>query len=484
MKRRYRIIFTTLLFVAHPLSSHAADPHWLNIDKVIVVAQNDVPATSVPTSASHPAQDIPMGQGPEDKPNLLPEENAQKSDVDESLFGLPGGGYVHPFLSLDNEYTDNLFNVNDNKKSNLLTTITPGIWLAAPKLKQVPIAVVANNTSPGGLQMAIPDYKGFDRYNTYLLGSTDFKFYSEDSDLNDFGAHVEGLFKYNLRSGLSFRVVDRFTRGQDRFDAGNAFAADKLRQYNSNIALSDIDWKFSEKFQTKFEYSNFLLNYKDDIVNFLNRKDNTGSIYGIYNYSVKTALYMQYQYMDITYDSSTLRDNTQNYFYGGINWRSSLKTSVDFKAGYQKRDFKNDAVDEATKALSDSGSSGLALELALQYQIKEKTKLSLAVNRKIDESDSYTSYSKEVIGSVLRYQQQFSEKINGTLDLTYEHADYVQLLDNDRKDNRYVFRPAVQYIMRDWLMFELAYQFDTRNSSENIYDYNSNTILLSINTAL
>ncbi len=484
MKRRHHVILATLLFTC-PLSAHAGDSQLLNINKnIIIVAQNDIPAKSTPTPVSSSVQDIPMGQGPEKSPDLLP-ENTRENDMDKSLFGLPGGGYVHPFLSLGTEYTDNLFNVNENKTSNVLTTITPGIWLAAPQLKEVPIAIMANNTSAGGLQMTMPDYKGFDRFNAYLLGSTDFKYYSDDSDLNDHGARLEGLFKYNLRGGLSFRVVDSYTRDQDRFDAASVNATDKLRQYNSNIALSDIDWKFSEKLQAKIEYSNFLLNYNDDSVNFLDRTDNTGSLYGIYNYSVKTALYMQYQYMDVSYDNSALRDNTQNYIYGGINWKYSNKIAVNLKAGYQKRDFKNDAADESINAITDSNNSGLALELLLQYQIREKTKVSLTLNHKIDESDSFTALSKEILGSTLRYQQQFTERISGICDFAYEHAAYNQTLAYyDRTDDRYIVKPTVQYVFRDWLMVELAYQFDTRDSADNIYDYDTNTVTLSFNTAL
>jgi hypothetical protein len=423
-----------------------------------------------------------MGQGTESAPNLLP-GNSQKNDVDETLFGLPGGGYVHPFLGLSTEYTDNLFNVTTNETSNLLSIITPGIWLASPQLKEAPTPIVTNNTSAGGLQMALPDSEGFERFNTYLLGSTDFKNYSHDSDLNDYGARLEGLFKYNFRGGLSFRVMNSFNRSQETFDVGSINATNQMRLYKSNLALSDIEWKFSEKFQTKLEYSNFLLNYKDDSVNFMDRNDNSGSIYGIYNYSVKTALYLQYQYVDVNYDSSAFRDNTQNFIYGGIDWKSTEKTTVNFKVGTQNRDVKDDTNDGTVDG--DSDNSGLALELALQYQIREKTKVALSVHRKVDESDSQTAESTDILGGVLRYQQQFSERIKGTCDFSYEQDDYNQFNNyGSRKDDQYGFRPAVQYAFRDWLMFELAYKFESRNSSEDIYNYDTNTIFLSANAAI
>jgi hypothetical protein len=481
MKFHHNFVLLTLVLVC-PVSVNAADSQSTKIHNNIVIAQNTPSNPSAQKPASSSVQDVPMGQGLDNSPNILP-GNTQKDDVDESLFGLPGGGYVHPFLGLSTEYTDNLFNVNTNKTSNLLSTITPGIWLAVPQLKEAPTPIVTNNTSAGGLQMALPDYKGFERFNTYLLGSTDFKNYSHDSDLNDYGARLEGLFKYNLRGGLSFRVMNSFNRSQDRFDGGDINSTNELRQYYSNLALSDINWKFSEKLQTKLEYSNFLLNYNDDSVNFMDRKDNSGSIYGIYNYSVKTALYLQYQYVDVNYDNSTIRDNTQNFIYGGINWKSTEKTSLNFKAGTQSRDLKDNSVDQITD--EDSDNRGLALELDLQYQVREKTKVALLVHRKIDESDSYTAESTEILGGVFRYQQQFSERINGTCDFSYEHADYNQFINyDDRKDDLYGFRPAVQYAFRDWLMFELAYKFESRNSSEDIYNYDTNTIFLSANAAI
>lgn len=482
MSRRYSLIAASLLLAPPVFTAQSANAHqWLNVNKMLVVAQNDIPATK--PLPSPPVEDVPMGQASEGSTDLLP-ENAGRGAIDESLFGLTGGGYVHPFLTLKGEYSDNLFNINENTTSNFLTTITPGIWLAAPQLKEVPIEILSNNTSAGGLQMALEDYKGFDRFNTYLLGSTDLKYYSADSDLNDYGARLEGLFKYNLRGGLSLRAVDRFSRDQDRFDIGNAYATDKLREFNSNVFLSDVAWDFSEKFKAKIDYSNFLLDYKDYSVEFLDRTDNSGSLYGFYKYSVKTSFFLQYQLVDVSYDTSSLRDNTQDFIYGGINWKSTEKTTLAFKAGYQDRDFTNDATQNTVSSLPNYSDGNLALELALQYQIREKTKVSLSLNRKIDESDSYSALGKEIFGAALLYEQEFTEKIHGTCDLKYENADYYQVTNGSRDDDRYVFKPAIQYIFRDWLMLELAYRLDMRNSSDTLYDYDTNIFSISLNTAL
>jgi polysaccharide biosynthesis protein VpsM len=426
------------------------------------------------------APDMPMGQGT-DNTSLLPEDDfANASDND--LFGTPGGGYFHPFISIGGEYTDNLFNVDSDHKSNFLTTISPGLWLSLPRRKEVPLHIAPNNTSAGGLQMDLPEYEAFDRINAYLLGGLNYKMYSENSDLNDYDAIVEGLFKYNLRGGLSFELIDRFTRSQDRFDIGNA-TAEELRQFHSNIAMANIDWLFTEKLRAKLEYSNFFLNYNDEIDEFLNRDDNAISLYGFYSYSVKTSLFLQYQFIDVSYDTAELKDNEQNYIYGGINWVSSAKTSFRFKAGYQYKEYKNTTVNDAVEASDNLDNNAFALELAFQYKITDKTGITFTASHKLEESDSFNALDKAVIAGALRYEQEFTERLQGIIDLRYENADYGQITD-EREDNRYVARPALQYVFREWLMAELAYQYDTRDSSDSFYDYDTNTISFSLNSAL
>lgn len=424
--------------------------------------------------------DMPMGRG-EGNTSLLPED-ALPTTTESDLFGTPGGGYFHPFLSIGESYTDNLYNVDNNHTSNILTTISPGIWLSLPRRKEIPLHIAPNNSSAGGLQAALPEYDGFDRYNAYLLGSLNYKIYSESSDLNDFEAILEGLFKYNLRSGISFNLVDRFTRSQDRFDVGNATAS-RLRQFNSNLAMANTEWQFTDRLRAKLEYTNFFLDYKDTIDAFMNRIDNTYSAYIFMDYSVKTSLFLQYQFVQVNYDTSATKDNDQDYFYGGINWVTSTKTAFRFKAGYQQKSYKDAATEDTVAATSGIDNNAVALELAFQYKPTAKTGITIGASHKIDESDSAIALNKKVTAGTLRYQQEFSDRVQGLIDLRYENADYGQLL-GTRNDYRYVARPALQYVFRDWLMAEISYQYDTRNSSDNLYDYDSNSFFLSLNSAL
>lgn len=472
MKHQYSLLLMSSLLFQTQLAV-AGEHQGINIGKMIVVASNDV--QPIHELAPNKGQDMPMGQAStESKESLLPEDGGAKEDGE--LFSTAGSGYIHPFLSLGGEYTDNLYNLDQDKTSNFLTRISPGIWLSVPKIKEAPVTVAAKNTSAGGLQMSLPDYEGFERFNTYLLGALDYKMYSSESDLNDTDAKVEGLFKYNLRGGLSLQVLDSYTMSQDRFEIGNA-GEDPVRRYQSNLGQAVADWEFSEKLRTKAELSNFYLNYAEAIDDFLNRSDNNLSLYGYYKYSPKTSLFLQYQFIDVSYDSNTAWDNTQDLYYAGINWASTKKTSLRMKAGYQNKNNQEDNIQTESQ-----DNNGFAFELALKYQITEKTEINLALNNKIDESDSTTALNKDVSAGTIRYKQEFSEKITGVCDLSIENANYNQIQGPERDEDRYVFRPALQYAFKDWLMAELAYQYDTRNSTDALFDYASNTIFVSINS--
>ncbi len=113
-----------------------------------------------------------MGQSSEGGVFLLPEQN---SSAVEDLFGAEGGSF-HPYLSLEEGYTDNLFNVDSNKSGSSLSRVSPGIWFTLPRKKIIPVIITPHNASPGGLQLQIGDYEGTDRYELYALAGADLFF--------------------------------------------------------------------------------------------------------------------------------------------------------------------------------------------------------------------------------------------------------------------------------------------------------------------
>jgi polysaccharide biosynthesis protein VpsM len=417
-------------------------------------------------------QDMPMGQGAEGTVSMLPEETG--SAVDE-LFGLEGG-YLHPYLSLEGSFTDNLYNVDSDKTSNYLTRVSPGMWFTLPRKKIIPVTITPHNSSPGGLQQEIDDYEGTDRYQLYALAGADLFFYSEDSDLNTEDVTLEGLGRYNMPGGLSLQLLDRYNLGHDDFGFSGATEEDQ-REYESNLLMATTDWDITEKVRVKIDYSNFILMYDDSINEYLERQDDVVDAYGFYKYSVKTSLFLQYRYTAVNYDSATEKDNTQNSYYAGVRWDTTEKLALLFKAGMQQKEY-----DTETPDFDDS--DNFVVDLQALYRATEKTEMKLNLYRLNEESDTTLASEKIVFGARFGYRQEFTEKITGKADLSYEKADYEELVDSDRDDDTYRFRPSAEYLFKDWLMGEMAYEYELRDSSESLFDYDTNTIFFSLNFAL
>lgn len=91
------------------------------------------------------------------KPEPLPSPDGtvqvQKLSINDSIQQTfeAATGYIHPFLSIEGGYSDNIFNTKENEKDDFYTTISPGLWVATPRSKEIVLNINPSNTAPGGL---------------------------------------------------------------------------------------------------------------------------------------------------------------------------------------------------------------------------------------------------------------------------------------------------------------------------------------------
>jgi len=440
---------------------------------------------------------------------ILPDEDDDGS-ADDSGFRLEG---IHPYLSIRGEYTDNLYNVNVDEKSNFLTVISPGIWLSTTSVNEVPVSIIPRNTASGGFRLAVQKKESFNRFQAYFLLGWDFEMYDENTDLDATNYHAEGALQFNLRGGLSLRLYDRFSQDQDKYDVNSYTIEDvnlspagislsdpsNVRRYKNNAAGAALNWDMTEKITARLDYTNFILDYDGTTNEWLNRTDNSLSAYLYYDYSVKTSFFAEYRYVNAHYNDGHNgmnpensdkqdRDNQQNFVYGGINWAATSKTSLMAKAGYQ---------DKSYDTAEFSTDSTFAFELVGDYRVTEKTSLRLSGYKALEETNTFESYGKDTTRVTLSYNQRIYNRLVGIIDFGYSHDNYEQIfsdiedidifrqeLPDGREDDTYTIKPALQYTFRDWLMGEISYTYDSRDSNRKLYDYNTNTFMISLHTTL
>ncbi|MBI9089259.1 MAG: outer membrane beta-barrel protein [Desulfobacterium sp.] len=415
------------------------------------------------------ASNAPIGQEEIELPS-------GQEGIGADIFGKKGG-FIHPFLLFEETYTDNLYNTNTNEKEDFITTISPGLWLALPANREKLLDIGTTNTSPGGLNLSRIKPDTTRRAQGYFLYAPEFVLYADESDHNTVNHKAEGLFQYNFNMGLSIDVVDQFNRRSEVNDNG---ISERLDEYQDNLLNFIMAYDPSEKIRFRVDYSNYDLEYDDSVNDYRNRNDNSFSAYVFYRIKPKTSVFVEYEFADISFDTNSDSDSVENRYYTGLEWAITAKTKGRVKAGYIKKDFDKEGMDDQ---------DGFSYEIQAQHNFTPKRALQVNGFRRFNESTMITSATYLSTGLSAAWLQRFAEKWSGTLNVSYTNEEYkgnitFNGVTGERDDDLFSIAPAVRYEFRDWMLFDLGYIFAQRDSNFAPFDYNNNTIFFRIDISL
>ncbi|WP_417911499.1 outer membrane beta-barrel protein [Candidatus Electronema sp. TJ] len=412
-------------------------------------------------------------------------EKKKSKDEDEleekgHVFGFRNS-YGHAALSLNGEWTDNLYNHRTEKVDNFLTRISPAVWFTWPRRSRRPLQLALDNTATGGTQYSLTEYDVFNKYQVYLGGRLDFMNYSANSELNHTESGFEGLIQYQPGSRLTLRVLDKYSLSQDIFNITEA-TAENNRVYDSNLFGLGADWQFSDKFSAKVGYKNFLLLYEDTVNDFMNRSDNGFEAALGYEYSPKTKFFLGGHYLLAAYDENKVPDNGNTYLNIGMNWQATVKTSLMAKIGYQqvRYDYEDVDYDQTSNLFRDDKDAGMDFEIQGIWQMTRKSSLLLNAKYNIEQTDSLQALNKSVFAGRIAFDYRFSNRLRGDINFIYEDSEYEQFEGENRLDERWYVKPELQYALTKWLFLNLYGSFDKKDSSFDELDYESRTIGLGV----
>lgn len=409
---------------------------------------------AVPAGRMTGYEDVPTGQ------SKRPGEPPQ--GITSDIFGKRGGIF-HPFFMIEGLFTDNLFTTASNEEEDFITMIAPGLWMALPANREKLLSIETNPKASGGLQLSRAKPEAVRRYQAYAMYSPELVLYADHSDHNHFNHNADALFQYNLNNGLSFDIIDVFRDKEDITDDGTY---DTLYHYQSNLVDFITTYSPSRKLKLRVGYSNYDLDYKEDVNAYRDRMDNVFDLYVFYRVRPKTSLFLQYGYTCIDFDNNNIYDNQENKYYAGISWEMTAKSRGRFKVGYMEKKFDGAGVPDE---------SGLSLELQAQHNLSAKRALQANAYRRFNEADTSSASSYFNTGMDVGLMQKFSEKWNATLNFKAERHDYNN---NDREDDYFRMGPAVRYQPREWMFFDAAYYRTEKDSNLDVYDYTANTLIL------
>jgi hypothetical protein len=303
----------------------------------------------------------------------------------------------------------------------------------------------------------------------------DFAVYNDNSQYN----YNDHDFKLGAIFDHSYRINSEFTFGYQ----------DKIEEPGSNNAQTELSSDFNEftrkSAEAKFYYGTTASNgqfvvglghnqqrYTNNQQSFrdLDRNKITGTFF--YRMAPKTRLLFEasaakYDYVAVSqFGDPTSEDNL---YLAGIEWEATAITSGTFKIGYQKKDFEDPRFNDL---------DGLSYFLDMLWQPNTYTKVKIGANRSTSESAQQDIGGFISTGYSLALDHALSARTQ--LQAKYEHDESDLKTFQNRIDKRKNIKVGITHSLRTWLDISLNYRHLTRNSNDEIYDFSSDSVELSL----
>ncbi|MEN8136570.1 MAG: outer membrane beta-barrel protein [Thermodesulfobacteriota bacterium] len=388
------------------------------------------------------------------------------------------GGYIHPYISLTGLYSDNIYNASTNEENDYLTTISPGLMLAYPGVKDMHGASFrTSNPSPGGLVGERASSNSFHRFQTSLLYQADVESYTDNSSGNMDHHRAEALLQFNLKGGVSFDLAGEYKVSADAF-SGSAL----LDEYQSDLLDLVVGIKLGSRTDLALGYSGFQLDYDALRNDGRDRQDISYSGRLSFDMSAKTAIFAEYQLIDIDYDFQIFPANEIQNGNVGIKWHHTAKSSGQLKIGVSSKSHED-------ASLADADTDEVFYELQLAHSFSSKTSIDLTGTRRLTEST--VAGTNFIINNQvsLNYRQKLSAKIVANLDTSYYRDEFngfisVGPVTAEREDTTILVTPTIDYLTKDWFIVSLSYSLAERDSNFDNYDFTSNSVFLRLTAYL
>ncbi len=365
---------------------------------------------------------------------------------------------IHPSIRVTETYTDNVYLSYDGRKdeSDWITTISPGIALVLP---------LRRHSIKAGYYADIHRYASFDE--------------------NDYNRQVAfAALNLDFPGGLAVEVSNRFTDSEVprkwKKQTGISGAADPYRgkPYQANDFLAKAKYSFADRWAVAAWYNNYDYEYDK-------RYNNTGDyerdLVGgsvFYRFTAKTEALVEYIHSKVDYPHNKINDNKNNAVYVGLGFDPTAKLSGHLKVGWTEKKYDEKRKDDKVDTFST--------RIDLAYNLSPYDVIKLKALRTIEEDiDTNMPYTREDYSIGYSHILSLNEKIRLNAVLGYGKDKYeAKTLDTNgalkkRDEDIYYATLGIDYAMQRWLMWNVAYTYQERDSNFIRYDYDEHRVSFS-----
>ncbi|MDI6755489.1 MAG: outer membrane beta-barrel protein [Thermodesulfobacteriota bacterium] len=405
----------------------------------------------------------------------------------------------HPYLTVQEEYNDNIYLTSTNRKSDFITTINPGLRFSTSP---------ARVTTPGQILQAPAEPAGLDL--DYRLGLV---FYARENE-NDYVSH-EGTLNtwYTFNRRLTLRLRDYFIRSEEprerEYVAGaleDQYLLGTQRErsvYIRNVFEPSVDYRFGPDDRISINYRNNIYRNQSPLIE--DSREDYINPRLTYWFNIRNGISLEY---GLTFgDFERSPDFVGHMARGRYTYRFNPRTSVFVDHTFTRRNFDPPSIDYDVNNSSigiehaftptltgrmqagyfwqnpERGNStdGFSYDVGLTERTEKTTfNLSFQGGYREDfftaENLGFTRYHRGIASITHRLYQRVTLGVSGTL----ERAEYV----SDRKDWIYGARGNASYQIFRWLSLFLEASHQGNDSNLDAVEYIENRIFLRLSATL
>ena len=377
--------------------------------------------------------------------------------ADEAPFGVSksqdapviqlGPVEVHPFISLQETYSDNIYLAPVIKNQDLITTLAPGVQFKMP----------------------------IRRHALFLTGTMTIKRYADYSSENNTDWSLSGAGDFNFGSRINLKLSDSYLAGHEPRSQSPLSAVSDLEKFTNNNASASLTYILADISKLQLDYGNDYWKFTNSP--FRSRDENLVSAYAYYRVMPKTSLFAEYDFKNVFFSekgSGKDLDNNVHSALLGVTWELSAQSKGTVKGGYLYKAFD----DTAQKDFSTFAASA-----DVSHHFSDYNSVKLVGARAVNESSLLGTRYSVSTGLTGEFTHKFNDRLSASLKASFSDELFSNIVLPDtvkRSDQVALVGVKAMYSFRRWLDTSLEYYRRQKDSNIATYDSTENNISLTV----
>jgi len=346
--------------------------------------------------------------------------------------------YINPVLSISEAFSDNVTYAPDNKKSDSITTVTPGVRLQLP------------------FQAHMAELEYYSIISRYAK-------YSEENQ-NDH--HVGASVDFRVGDRLGFQVADNYDRSHEPL---SSTPTGSNEEFKSNAAALSATYQFTDSLKAQFGFGKSTWRFITS--QFRDRDEDQLAVAAFYRVLPKASVFIEYGHRKISYSDETLDlDSTVGTMQAGMTLDLTERSKGTLKAGLARKNFTSSARSNGTVKVGSAD---------VRHDFPSDTTIVLTAQRSMNEPDiagmNYFISTGGYAELTQRFARQWAAVVRGA---------YVQDQYFIRTDRTALSGAGIRYRTKEWLEFAVDYNRRKRQSDIQGNDYTEQSFIFTANVSL